>query len=77
VARAAILGRLNWRLGEVVALVDETPSVRSILLDVPDWPGHRAGQHVHLRLPAPSRASLLVGHEGKRIRMERFGPTGG
>lgn len=51
-ARAAVLGRLNWRLGEVVALVDETPSVRSIVLDVPDWPGHRAGQHVDVRLTA-------------------------
>jgi ferredoxin-NADP reductase len=52
VARAAVLGRLNWRLGEVVALIDETPSVRSIVLDVPDWPGHRAGQHVDVRLTA-------------------------
>ena len=33
-------------------LVDETPRVRSIALDVPDWPGHRAGQHVDVRLTA-------------------------
>jgi ferredoxin-NADP reductase len=51
-ARAAILGRLNWRLGEVVELIDETPRVRSIILDVSDWPGHRAGQHVDVRLTA-------------------------
>jgi ferredoxin-NADP reductase len=51
-ARAAVLGRLNWRLGEVVELIDETPRVRSIVLDVPDWPGHRAGQHVDVRLTA-------------------------
>jgi len=36
----------------VVELVDETPSVRTIVLDVPDWPGHRAGQHVDVRLTA-------------------------
>jgi ferredoxin-NADP reductase len=51
-ARAAVLGRLNWRLGKVVELVDETPQVRSIVLDVPDWPRHRAGQHVDVRLTA-------------------------
>ena len=51
-ARAAVLGRLNWRLGEVVELIDETQRVRSIVLDVPDWPGHRAGQHVDVRLTA-------------------------
>jgi ferredoxin-NADP reductase len=51
-ARAAVLGRLNWRLGRVVELVDETPQVRSIVLDVPDWPRHRAGQHVDVRLTA-------------------------
>jgi ferredoxin-NADP reductase len=51
-ARAAVRGRLNWTLGEVVELIDETPRVRSILLEVPDWPGHRAGQHVDVRLTA-------------------------
>jgi ferredoxin-NADP reductase len=51
-ARAAVLGRLSWKLGEVVELIDETPRVRSIVLDVPDWPGHRAGQHVDVRLTA-------------------------
>jgi ferredoxin-NADP reductase len=51
-ARAAVLGRLNWTLGEVVELIDETPRVRSIVLDVPEWSGHRAGQHVDVRLIA-------------------------
>jgi ferredoxin-NADP reductase len=56
VAGAAVLGRLDariaWRLGEVVALDPETPRVATIVLDVPDWPGHRAGQHVDVRLTA-------------------------
>jgi ferredoxin-NADP reductase len=43
---------LNWTLGQVVELIDETPRVRSVVLDVPDWPGHRAGQHVDVRLTA-------------------------
>jgi ferredoxin-NADP reductase len=51
-ARAAVLGRLNWTLGEVAELTDETPRVRSIVLDVANWPGHRAGQHVDVRLTA-------------------------
>jgi ferredoxin-NADP reductase len=52
VARAAVLGRLTWQLARVVEHVDETPRTRSIVLDPPDWPGHRAGQHVDVRLTA-------------------------
>jgi ferredoxin-NADP reductase len=36
----------------VIELIDETPRVRSIVLDLPDWAGHRAGQHVDVRLTA-------------------------
>ena len=31
---------------------DETPHARTIVFDVPGWPGHRAGQHVDVRLTA-------------------------
>jgi ferredoxin-NADP reductase len=51
-ARAAVLGRLNWRLGEVVELIDETRRARTIVLDVPEWQRHRPGQHVDVRLTA-------------------------
>jgi ferredoxin-NADP reductase len=51
-ARAALPRRLTWQLGRVVELVDETPRCRSILLELADWPGHRAGQHVDVRLTA-------------------------
>lgn len=51
-ARAAISGRLTWQLGRVVEVVDETARTKSIMLDVPDWAGHRAGQHVDVRLTA-------------------------
>ena len=33
-------------------MLPETPRVATIVLEVPDWPGHRAGQHVDLRLTA-------------------------
>ena len=32
--------------------MDETPRVKTLVLAVPDWPGHRAGQHVDVRLTA-------------------------
>ncbi len=41
-----------WRMGKVLALHDETASARTITLEVPDWPGHLAGQHVDVRLTA-------------------------
>jgi ferredoxin-NADP reductase len=36
----------------VVAVTAETPAVRTLVLECPDWPGHLAGQHVDLRLTA-------------------------
>jgi ferredoxin-NADP reductase len=36
----------------VTELVVETARTKSIKLDVPQWPGHRAGQHVDVRLTA-------------------------
>jgi ferredoxin-NADP reductase len=51
-ARAALPRRLTWELANVVELIDETPRVKSILLEPPEWPGHRAGQHVDVRLTA-------------------------
>lgn len=51
-AGTAVLGRLNWKVAEVVDVVTETPRVKTIALDVPDWPGHLPGQHVDIRLTA-------------------------
>jgi ferredoxin-NADP reductase len=51
-AGTAVLGRLTWRAADVVAIVPETPRAKTILFDVPGWPGHRAGQHVDIRLTA-------------------------
>jgi ferredoxin-NADP reductase len=52
VVGTALQRRLIWRTAEVVDLVDETPRVRSLVLAVPGWPGHQAGQHVDVRLTA-------------------------
>jgi ferredoxin-NADP reductase len=52
VAGAAVLGRLTWRVAEAVEVVAETPRVKTIRLDVPDWQGHLPGQHVDVRLTA-------------------------
>jgi ferredoxin-NADP reductase len=51
-AGAAVQRRLIWRLGDVTELIDETPRVRTVVVAVPDWPGHLAGQHVDVRLTA-------------------------
>ena len=51
-AGTAVLGRLNWQIADVVELITETPRVKTIAFDVPGWAGHRAGQHVDVRLTA-------------------------
>ena len=43
---------MNWRIGTVVELLAETDRATSIGLRLPGWPGHRAGQHVDVRLTA-------------------------
>jgi ferredoxin-NADP reductase len=44
--------RLTWRIGEVAEIRSETPHARTLFLEVPGWEGHRAGQHVDVRLTA-------------------------
>jgi ferredoxin-NADP reductase len=48
VARAPIV----WRTVTVSEVVEETEQARTLVLDVPAWPGHTAGQHVDVRLTA-------------------------
>jgi ferredoxin-NADP reductase len=47
-----VLGRLTWQVADVAGVAAETPRVKTIAFDVPGWPGHRAGQHVDVRLTA-------------------------
>src|ERR671914_2847312 len=51
-ARAAVLGRLSWRAAQVLEVRQESASARTLVLEVPDWPGHLPGQHVDVRLTA-------------------------
>jgi ferredoxin-NADP reductase len=44
--------RLEWQLAEVRDIVVETYRVKSLLLQVTGWQGHRPGQHVDIRLTA-------------------------
>ena len=50
--RRTVPGRLTWQLGEVVATQAETARATSITLALPNWMGHRPGQHVDVRLTA-------------------------
>jgi ferredoxin-NADP reductase len=47
------LYRTLWRLAGVVEVVSETPRTKTLVLEVPGWEGHKAGQHVDVRLTAP------------------------
>lgn len=57
--RTAVLGRLGsrrgplvWRVVTVTELRQETPRAKTIVFDVPEWPGHLAGMHLDVRLTA-------------------------
>jgi ferredoxin-NADP reductase len=43
---------IAWRPAEIREVIRETPSAATLVLDVRGWPGHRAGQHVDVRLTA-------------------------
>ncbi|RFU20861.1 ferredoxin reductase [Geodermatophilus marinus] len=74
-AGTAVLGRLTWRVADVVDVRAETPRARTLVLDVPGWAGHRAGQHVDLRLTAEDgyqaqrSYSIASAPDGTRIEL--------
>ncbi len=41
-----------WRTATLVGSRDETLGARTLVLEVPGWPGHLGGQHVDVRLTA-------------------------
>ena len=57
-AGTALLGGLNrpaplrWQVARIASVRAETPSASTLGLEVPEWPGHRAGQHLDVRLTA-------------------------
>jgi ferredoxin-NADP reductase len=52
VSAAVATPRIVWRVATVIEVVSETARARTLFFDVPGWPGHRAGQHVDVRLTA-------------------------
>ncbi len=66
---------MTWQVATVAAVRDETTTARTLVLDVPDWPGHLAGQHLDVRLTAPDgyRAtrsySIASGADGDRVEL--------
>ena len=55
-ARTAVPGGLRvrraWRPARLVERRPETATASTLVLDVPGWPGHEAGQHLDVRLTA-------------------------
>ena len=49
-AGTAVRGRLTWQVAQVSSVLKETGAVRIMELEVPNWLGHRAGQHLDLSL---------------------------
>ena len=76
-AGAAVLGRLTpaaplaWRVATVAGVREETPRVRTLVLEVDGWPRHRAGQHVDIRLTAED------GYQAERSYSIASGPGDG
>jgi ferredoxin-NADP reductase len=70
-AGAAVLGRLIWRVATVDDVVEETPRTRTLVLDVDGWDGHRAGQHMDIRLTAED------GYQAERSYSIASGPDDG
>jgi ferredoxin-NADP reductase len=79
VAGTAVLGRLGerlrWRVSTLVDTRDETASARTLVFDVPAWPGHLAGQHVDVRLTAEDgystqrSYSIASAADGERLEL--------
>jgi len=75
VAGAALLGRLTWQPAEVADVVTETPRTKTLVFEVPGWPGHRAGQHVDVRLTAEDgyqaerSYSIASAPDGSRVEL--------
>ncbi len=74
-ARAAVPGRLTWRVATLAAARDETVTARTLALDVPGWPGHLAGQHVDVKLTAEDgysaqrSYSIATAQDGARLEL--------
>jgi ferredoxin-NADP reductase len=66
---------MTWRVATVHLVRDETPTARTLVLDVGGWPGHLAGQHVDVRLTAADgysatrSYSIASASDGARVEL--------
>jgi ferredoxin-NADP reductase len=71
----AVRRRTPWLAARVHAVRSETPVARTIVLDVPGWQGHVAGQHVDVKLTAPDgysaqrSYSIAAPPDGERVEL--------
>jgi ferredoxin-NADP reductase len=49
----ALKQSIQWQIAQVKAIRQETPTVKTFTLTIPDWVQHRSGQHYDIRLTAP------------------------
>jgi len=86
-ARAAVPGGLRarraWRPAVLLERRTETPSARTLVLEVDEWAGHLAGQHVDVRLTAEDgyqaarSYSLAAPSDGTRLEITVQRTAGG
>ena len=75
--------RLAWQTARLVSRRHETSAASTLVLEVADWPGHLAGQHVDLRLSAPDgytavrSYSLAAPADGDRVEVTIQNVPGG
>jgi ferredoxin-NADP reductase len=66
---------LGWQIATLVDSRPETPTARTLALDVPGWTGHLAGQHLDVRLTAEDgysaqrSYSIASAPDGSRIEI--------
>jgi ferredoxin-NADP reductase len=67
--------RLAWQVATLAQTRAENATARTLVLDVPGWPGHLAGQHVDVRLTsedgyrAQRSYSIASAPDGSRIEL--------
>lgn len=73
VSAVAGAARLEWRAAIVLDVINETPYTKTLVLDVPGWPGHAPGQHVDVRLTAEdgyqAQRSYSIASERNQTRL--------
>ncbi|OLF18612.1 ferredoxin reductase [Actinophytocola xanthii] len=73
--RPPVRRRARWLAARVVAVRSETSTARTLVLEVPGWPGHVAGQHLDVRLTAPDgytaqrSYSIAAPADGDRVEL--------